>query len=43
MTGWLTLGEKRYYLKADGKMATGTVQIGGVKYRFSSSGALKES
>lgn len=40
MTGWLTLSGKQYYLETNGVMQTGTVIMDGVKYTFSSSGAL---
>ncbi len=40
-TGWLTLGDKTYYLEPDGKMACGvTKNIDGADYTFDGSGAL---
>ena len=38
--GWQNIDGKDYYFLADGKMATGTVQIDGVNHFFSSAGAF---
>lgn len=40
-TGWLTLGDKTYYLEPDGKMVCDTVKnIDGTDYAFDGNGAL---
>lgn len=40
---WADLGGKRYYLKANGQMASGWSKISGTYYYFNSSGALERS
>ena len=41
-TGWLELGDTKYYLDASGAMLTGTHTIAGKSYYFAASGALTE-
>ena len=40
-TGWLKSGGKWYYLKEDGAMATGFIQVNNVWYYLNGSGAMK--
>ncbi len=40
-TGWLQLGDKKYYLESNGVMKTGWLQLGDKKYYLESNGAMK--
>ncbi len=43
VTGWKTIGGKRYYFKSNGKKTTGLATISKKNYYFESSGALVKS
>lgn len=40
-SGWNSVGEKEYYVKKDGTLATGSITIGNVRYQFDKDGVCQ--